>query len=122
MDFVLQHSAIPVSPNYLKLPESNGLKLMDNISHFWQWFRQGLASVVTSATEGKVEDDETKTIIIGYSAGKMMQNHSSNTEIDKIGHTGGYLAVQPAITEPAGSIKAMIAAYPTLDFKSPFFA
>lgn len=61
---------------------------MDNISHFWQWFRQGLASVVTSATEGKVEDDETKTIIIGYSAGKMMQNHSFNTEIDKIGHTG----------------------------------
>lgn len=34
---------------------------------------------------------------------------------------GGYLAVQSAITQPAGTFKAVIAGYPMLDFKSPFF-
>ncbi|KAK4695268.1 hypothetical protein P7C71_g2455, partial [Lecanoromycetidae sp. Uapishka_2] len=34
---------------------------------------------------------------------------------------GGYLAVQSAITQPPGTFKAIIAGYPMLDFKSPFF-
>ena len=34
---------------------------------------------------------------------------------------GGYLAVQSAITQPAGSIRAVVAGYPMLDFKAPWY-
>lgn len=36
-------------------------------------------------------------------------------------HTGAYLAVQSAITQPAGTFRAIIAAYGMLDMKSPWF-
>ena len=35
--------------------------------------------------------------------------------------SGGWLAVQSALTQPAGSIKAVIGLYPQLDMRDPFY-
>lgn len=45
----------------------------------------------------------------------------SNMASDADACPGGYLAIQSAITQPAGTFKAVVAGYPMLDFKSPFF-
>lgn len=86
MDLALQYSAVIVSPNYVKLPESNGVDILHNLRSFWGWFRINFESFVTGETNGKVSVDISKTLVIGSSA-------------------GGYLAVQSAIREPAGTLK-----------------
>lgn len=70
MQFALREGAIIVSPNYPKLPESTGLQLMDSISHFYEWVHDKLSTVVLSATEGHVEFDKTKMMVLGCSAGE----------------------------------------------------
>ena len=72
MDLALKHSAILLRPNYRKLPESTGLQILEGLAEFWKWFRRGgpqAAVVVGSATEGEVEVDEGRTLLIGHSAG-----------------------------------------------------
>lgn len=69
MDFALENSAILVRPNYRKLPESTGLEILDNLAEFWKWFHAGLQTAVKSATTGAVEADESRTLVIGHSAG-----------------------------------------------------
>jgi len=100
-DFALKHSAILVSPNYVKLPESTGLDILDNLEHFWKWLRSDLQATVTSMAGSDVSVDQSQTLIIGHSA-------------------GGYLAAQSALTQPKGSIKGVVAAYPMLDMSSKF--
>lgn len=70
LEFALKQAAIIVSPNYLKLPESTGLDIMNNVSHFWTWLHDNLDSVVASTTDGKVEVDRTKKLVMGQSAGE----------------------------------------------------
>ena len=101
LDYALVHSAILVSPNYVKLPESNGLDLLSNLAGFWKWLRTDLQGVVASVAGEEVSVDQSKTLIIGHSA-------------------GGYLAAQSALTQPAGSIKAVVMGYPMLDMAAPF--
>ena len=101
LDLALHHSAILVSPNYVKLPESNGLEILDNLAHFWTWLRSELQPTLTSVAEKGVSVDHDKTLVIGHSA-------------------GGYLGIQSALTQPAGSIRAVIAAYAMIDMASPF--
>lgn len=69
MDFALENSAVLVRPNYRKLPESTGLEILENLTDFWKWFHGRLRTVVKSATAGKVEADEFRTLVIGHSAG-----------------------------------------------------
>lgn len=57
---------------------------------------------MANATNTAIEAELSRTLVIGHSA-------------------GGYLAVQSGIMQPAGSIKAIVAAYPMLDMKSPWF-
>ncbi|MCJ1275189.1 hypothetical protein MMC21_002990 [Puttea exsequens] len=103
LEYALKNSAVLVSPNYLKLPESDGLAIMDNLFHFWTWLNAHLNSTVSNATNGEVEIDGSNKLIIGHSA-------------------GGYLAVQSALTQPPKSFSALILAYPMLDLSSPFFS
>lgn len=72
MGFALEHSAVLVRPNYRKLPESTGLEILENLARFWEWFHGGLQTAVKSATAGQIEADESRTLVIGHSAGTSM--------------------------------------------------
>ncbi len=69
MDFALANSAILLRPNYRKLPESTGMQILENLAEFWKWFHEGLQGTIKSATDGAVEVDESRTLLIGHSAG-----------------------------------------------------
>lgn len=70
IEFALREGAIIVSLNYLILPVSTGFEIMDNVSHFWAWLHESLGSVVAPVSEGKVEVDESKKLVMGHSAGE----------------------------------------------------
>ena len=100
LDYALAHSAILVSPNYVKLPESSGLEVMANLAAFWKWLRSDMQGVVASLVGEDISVDQSRTLVIGHSA-------------------GGYLSAQSALTQPDGSIRAIIMAYPMLDMAAP---
>lgn len=101
LDFALQQGAIIVSPNYRKLPESTGVEILENLARFWEWVRDELPAYLREISEGKLEVQLEKCMVVGNSA-------------------GGYLAAQSAFLKEA-RIKAIVAAYPMFDMRSPFF-
>ncbi|KAL2037462.1 hypothetical protein N7G274_009742 [Stereocaulon virgatum] len=101
-DFVLHELIILTEYNYIELPVSTGLEIVEHVSQFWRWLPADLTSLVASPTEREIELDGTRVFVIDASA-------------------GGYLAIQSAITQPAGSIKAVIAAYSMLSLRSAVF-
>ena len=84
------------------MPESQGLDVLEDISDFWTWFRKDLQSYLAEWKPG-VEADLSKLLVHGESA-------------------GGYLSVQSGLCLPTGSINAIIAQYPSLDFEAPYFS
>ncbi|KAI9847046.1 MAG: hypothetical protein M1838_001058 [Thelocarpon superellum] len=102
LDHALEHSAITVCPNYRLMPEANGLDILEDLADFWKWLYAQLPTLISWASEGDSTVDVEKMLVVGGSA-------------------GGYLAIQSALTQPAGKIKAVIAGYPMLDIKSPWF-
>ena len=101
LDFAIAHSAILISPNYVKLPESTGLDILANLAHFWDWLRgDELQAMVRSIAGPEVVINLSQTLVIGHSA-------------------GGYLAIQSGLSQPQGSIKAIVAAYPMIDMMAP---
>jgi acetyl esterase/lipase len=98
LDYSHQHSAIIIAADYRLLPESNGTDIMADIYDFWTWVREeeGLQAHLLAKARPGIEADLDKTIAYGESA-------------------GGTLAIQSAFLQPAGFIKAVIAAYPGLN-------
>lgn len=83
-----------VSAEYRLLPESTGADMYYDIRDFWTWLRSDFQSVLGKSKLG-IEADLEKAIVWG-------------------GSSGGTLAVQSGFYQPAGFIKAVIAAYPGL--------
>ena len=77
------------------MPESNGFDIMEDLSDFWTWVREGLPDYLSKARPG-IEADLEKVIAYGES-------------------TGGTLAIQWGFVQPPGFIKAVIATYPGLN-------
>ncbi|RDW57180.1 hypothetical protein BP6252_13828 [Coleophoma cylindrospora] len=96
-DYAKLHSAIIVAADYRLIPEHNGLEMMQDLSDFWDWVFKKLPSFLDSG----IEADLDKILIEGDSA-------------------GGYLAVQSAL-DLGTKAKAMMAVYPPIDLKIPFF-
>lgn len=83
-----------ISAEYRLLLESSGLDIHEDVMDFWTWVREGLQSVLSIAKPG-LEADLERVIAWGGSA-------------------GGTLVIQSGFYQPAGFIKAVIAAYPGL--------
>jgi acetyl esterase/lipase len=81
-----------VSAEYRLLPESTGSDIHDDIEDFWAWLRSEFQSVFDNSKPG-LEANLEKVIVWGASV-------------------GGTLAIQSGFYQPAGFIKAVIAAYP----------
>jgi len=101
VDYALQHSAILVMPDYRLMPEANGTEILEDVSDFWKWLRSDLQSHLAKTT--KIKADLSKVLVSGESA-------------------GGHLSIQSGILQPSGSIQAVIAMYPVLDYDSKFFS
>ncbi|RDW82780.1 hypothetical protein BP6252_03892 [Coleophoma cylindrospora] len=97
IEYALLHKAIIVSPDYRLMPEATGLEILEDLSAAWNWVYNALPAHLGS----EIKPDFNKILIEGDSA-------------------GGWCAVQSAISQ-AGKAKAMIAAYPPIDLKIPFF-
>ena len=90
-----------VLPNHRLIPESTGIDIIEDLNDFWSWLENDLQSFLNQSAAG-TEVDLTKVLANGESA-------------------GGYLAIQSGLSNPSSLVKAVIATYPMLNLKSPFF-
>ncbi|MCJ1251764.1 hypothetical protein MMC30_009002 [Trapelia coarctata] len=97
------HSAIIVSADYRLLPEATGQDILTDIADLWTWIHNDLRPYLSTVSPSPtLEADLSRILVAGDSA-------------------GAYLAIQSAITQPAGSIKTLVGLYPQLDMRSAFY-
>src|SRR6266487_4875728 len=101
LDYAVTHSAILIAPDHRLMPEAKGHDILSDLSDFWTWIWNDLATYLSRITPG-IEPDLDRILVAGASA-------------------GAYLAVQSALLQPVGTFKAIIGAYPMLDVGSEFF-
>lgn len=104
LDLAVVNDAVIVSADYRLMPEATGADILTDVADLWFWVHNDLQSFIstTAAAEAAPHVDLSHTLVVGDSA-------------------GGWLAMQSALTQPAGSIKAAIGLYPQLDIRDPFF-
>ncbi|KAL5392668.1 hypothetical protein DPSP01_000371 [Paraphaeosphaeria sporulosa] len=93
-------NAIVVSPNYRLLPEHNGDDIQEDLADFWTWFKDGGVTKYLSSRAGPyaaIQLDYTRILAGGDSA-------------------GGYLAIQSGLTQPRGTLCAIIGCYPMTNY------
>ena len=84
------------------MPEATGSDILDDISDLWKWVHDDLQSFLSRTAEAAPQVDFAHVLVVGDSA-------------------GGWLAMQSALRQPAGSIKAVIGLYPQLDLRDDFY-
>ena len=102
LDLALLNGAIIVSADYRLMPEANGADILTDISDLWKWVHTDLQSFISRSATPAPQIDLAHVLVVGDSS-------------------GGWLAMQSAITQPAGSIKAVIGLYPQLDMRDDFY-
>ena len=101
LELAREHSAIIVSPNHRLLPESSVADILDDVEDLWTWMHKSLPVYLEEKSGGVVKADLARIMTTGDSA-------------------GGYLSLQLGLDHPK-EIRAVTAAYPMLDLKSPQF-
>ena len=84
------------------MPEATGTDILDDISDLWKWVHDDLQSFLSQTAESAPQVDFSHVLAVGDSG-------------------GSWLAMQSALRQPAGSIKAVIVLYPLLDLRDHFF-
>lgn len=96
--FIHRHNAITVLPNYRLIPEHTGADIAQDLRDFWTWFHSdALTTFLAPLMDHPPALDYTKVLVTGPSA-------------------GGYLALMSGLTQPKGSISAVLAQYPMVDY------
>jgi acetyl esterase/lipase len=92
--FFHRTNAIVVLPNYRLIPESTGADILSDLNDFWTWFHAGnVTKYLTSQYSSPIDLDYSRILVSGGSA-------------------GGYMALMTGLTQPQGTIKAILAQYP----------
>ncbi|KAL5478603.1 hypothetical protein ACEPAI_2787 [Sanghuangporus weigelae] len=107
LELALKHDAIIVNPDYRLLPEARTDDILDDMDDLWKWICHDLGNEIQDLDSCKgIQVDLGRILVLGDSA-------------------GGYLAVHTAIScfnpESKESVRAMIAVYPMVDLRSPFW-
>ena len=84
------------------MPEATGTDILDDISDLWKWVHDDLQSFLSHTAEFVPQVDFAHVLVVGDSG-------------------GSWLAMQSALRQPAGSIKAVIVLYPMLDLRDHFY-
>ena len=103
LELALLNDAIIVSADYRLMPEATGTDILADLSDLWKWVHSDLQSFVFHTAAAAPQIDFAHTLVVGDSA-------------------GGWLAVQSALTQPAGSIKGVICHCPMLDLRDPYYS
>jgi len=90
-----------VLPNYRLVPEHTGADILEDLADFWKWFHAGKLDAYLSS--------------LGYADLELDYNHLLATGDS----AGGYMALMSALTQPKGSIKAVLAQYPMTNSLRP---
>ncbi|KAL5520941.1 hypothetical protein ACEPAF_2944 [Sanghuangporus sanghuang] len=109
LELALKHDAIIVNPDYRLLPGARTDDILDDMDDLWKWVCHDLENEIQKKLDARegIQVDLGRVLVLGDSA-------------------GGYLAVQTAISHfnpesKEKSIRAVIAAYPMVDLRSPFW-
>ena len=103
LELALVNDAIIVSADYRLIPEATGTDILADVSDLWKWVHSKLQSFVFHTAAAAPQIDFAHTLVVGDSA-------------------GGWLAMQSALTQPAGSIKGVICHCPMLDLRDPYYS
>ncbi|KAF7553350.1 hypothetical protein G7Z17_g3703 [Cylindrodendrum hubeiense] len=101
LELASRHSAVIVSADHRLIPESSIDDVLEDVEDFWKWAHDQLPGFILKQTKGAVQVDTSRIMTCGESA-------------------GGYLSLQLGLNHPK-EIKAVTAAYPMIDYKSPHF-
>ena len=103
LELALVNDAIIVSADYRLIPEATGTDILADLSDLWKWVHSDLQSFVSHTAAAAPQIDFAQILVVGDSA-------------------GGWLAMQSALTQPAGSIKGVICHCPMLDLRDPYYS
>ena len=84
------------------MPEATGTDILNDVSDLWKWVHDDLQSFLSHTGASAPQVDFAHILAVGDSS-------------------GGWLAMQSAIRQPAGRIKGVIGLYPQLDIRDHFF-
>ncbi|CAK4032473.1 alpha beta-hydrolase [Lecanosticta acicola] len=97
LELYKKHNAIGITVDYRLAPEANGMEILQDLKDFYTWLFAPASNLAAALPEG-VEPDLTSVLVSGESA-------------------GGWLAIQSALTQPAGRFAAVIAQYAMIDLR-----
>lgn len=99
-----------MSPNYRLIPEHSGEDVQEDLADFWTWYAlkhsisRKTIDVYTRFNNGGVSDYlNTLDIPIRIDHSRVLAGGDS---------AGGYLALQSGLTQPKGTIRAILVCYP----------
>lgn len=101
LDLALLNGAIILSADFRLIPEATGSDILADISDLWKWVHGDLQPFLSHTAAAAPIIDLAHILVVGDSS-------------------GGWLAMQSALTQPTGSIKAVIGLYPQFDMRDPF--
>ena len=84
------------------MPEATGTDILDDISDLWKWVHDDMQSFLSHTAPSAPQVDLAHLLVVGDSG-------------------GSWLAMQSALRQPAGTIKAVIVLYPMLDLRDQFY-
>lgn len=70
LEYALENNSILVSCDYRLIPESSGIKVLEDIQDVWAWVQNCLSEAVGTMTSGKSRADLGRVLLAGESAGK----------------------------------------------------
>ncbi|KIL88510.1 hypothetical protein FAVG1_08592 [Fusarium avenaceum] len=120
LEYALENNFILVSCDYRLIPESNGIKVLEDIQDAWSWVQNSLSEAIGTMTSGKSRADLGRVLLAGESAGKQALFDKIKNLSITIVRIGGYLALQLALRNPT-AFRAVIASYPMIDMRSDHF-
>ncbi|CBX95999.1 hypothetical protein IAQ61_004821 [Plenodomus lingam] len=94
--FIHRTNCITVLPNYRLIPEHTGADILSDLDNFWAWFHSDAFPLFLKSQGITAELDYNHVLVSGDSA-------------------GGYMTLMSGLTQPKGSIKALLAQYPMTD-------
>ncbi|KAH7356325.1 Alpha/Beta hydrolase protein [Pyrenochaeta sp. MPI-SDFR-AT-0127] len=95
--FIHRTNSIVVLPNYRLVPEHSGADILCDLTDFWKWFHSGALGAFLSSQNLSLDLDYESVLVSGDSA-------------------GGYMALMSGLTQPKGSIRAVLAQYPMTNY------
>lgn len=113
---VHRNNAIVVSPNYRLIPEHNGDDIQQDLSDFWTWYAFQVPFSILLTVHSRFKNEGVTEYLSGQ-AGPHAAIQIDYARVLAAGDSaGGYLAIQSGLTQPRGTVSAIIGCYPMTNY------